>query len=142
MSEDNTINLEHLERELRACFTVKCKVPTIMLTTGTTDTFGVDDVKGVCELRDRLCEEFEIAVKPYSRRCSSRLPIIFFLDYDFNSNPLAINDITFRWFLRQNVAKFKHLKYADSITIDFHKWDMYLYLKFSVSEKMAMTLLP
>ncbi len=39
VSEDNTINLEHLERELRACFTVKCKVPTIMLTTGTTDTF-------------------------------------------------------------------------------------------------------
>ncbi|MDC9765157.1 pyridoxal phosphate-dependent decarboxylase family protein [Proteus mirabilis] len=122
VSEDNTINLEHLERELRACFTVKCKVPTIMLTTGTTDTFGVDDVKGVCELRDRLCEEFEIAVKPHIHvDAAVGWPIIFFLDYDFNSNPLAINDITLEG-LRQNVAKFKHLKYADSITIDFHKW--------------------
>ena len=63
------------------------------------------------------------------------MPIIFFLDYDFNSNPLAINDITLEG-LRQNVAKFKHLKYADSITIDFHKWGYVPYTSsLGVSEK-------
>ncbi|EDV0150258.1 aspartate aminotransferase family protein, partial [Salmonella enterica subsp. enterica] len=34
---------------------------------------------------------------------------------------LAINDATLVG-LRHNVEKFKQLKYADSITIDFHKW--------------------
>ena len=57
---------DHLERTLTACFALKHVVPTIMLTMGTTDTFGVDGVKPVVDLRDRLCERFEVAVKPTS----------------------------------------------------------------------------
>ena len=39
------MDLDDLERQLSACFHLECVVPTIMLTMGTTDTFGVDRVK-------------------------------------------------------------------------------------------------
>lgn len=122
VTDINTIDLDDLERQIRSCFTVHCKIPTILLTAGTTDTFGVDDVKAVHALRDRLCAEYEVADKPHIHvDAAVGWPIIFFIDYDFAGNPLAINDATL-YGLEQNVKKFKQLKYADSITIDFHKW--------------------
>lgn len=122
VASDNTIDLADLEQQIRACYTVHCKIPVILLTAGTTDTFGVDEIKQVYDLRNRLCEEFEITEKPHIHvDAAVGWPIIFFIDYDFNTNPLAINDATLAG-LRHNVEKFKQLKYADSITIDFHKW--------------------
>ncbi|MCE9520586.1 MAG: aspartate aminotransferase family protein, partial [Verrucomicrobia bacterium] len=53
-TESNNMDLGELERQLTACFQLECVVPTIMLTMGTTDTFGVDRVKPVVEIRDRL----------------------------------------------------------------------------------------
>ncbi|HHR6079434.1 TPA: pyridoxal phosphate-dependent decarboxylase family protein [Providencia alcalifaciens] len=122
VASDNTIDLHDLEQQIRACYTVHCKIPVILLTAGTTDTFGVDEIKQVYELRNRLCEEFEVTEKPHIHvDAAVGWPIIFFINYDFNTNPLAINEATL-FGLRHTVEKFKQLKYADSITIDFHKW--------------------
>ena len=63
-TENNDMDLEYLEQQLTACFQLDCVAPAIMLTMGTTDTFGVDRVKPVREIRDRLCEQFDVAVKP------------------------------------------------------------------------------
>ncbi len=93
-----------------------------MLTMGTTDTFGVDQVKPVVELRDRLCERFEVAVKPHIHvDAAIGWSMIFFLDYDFAANPLAINSATLAG-IERNVSRFAELKYADSFTVDFQKW--------------------
>ena len=122
VTSENTIDLKDLEQQIRACYTVHCKIPAILLTAGTTDTFGVDETKQVYDLRNRLCEEFDIAEKPHIHvDAAVGWPIIFFINYDFNHNPLAINDATL-FGLRHTVEKFKQLKYADSVTIDFHKW--------------------
>ncbi|MCP5821531.1 aspartate aminotransferase family protein, partial [Klebsiella pneumoniae] len=43
VASDNTIDLADLEQQIRACYTVHCKIPVILLTAGTTDTFGVDE---------------------------------------------------------------------------------------------------
>ena len=53
-TENNDMDIAELERQLTACFQLDCVVPTIMLTMGTTDTFRVDRVKPLCEIRDRL----------------------------------------------------------------------------------------
>ena len=91
-TESNDMDLADLERQLTACFQLECVVPTIMLTMGTTDTFGVDRVQPVCEIRDRLCRKFEVAVKPHIHVDSAiGWPLLFFLDYDFEKNPLGIN---------------------------------------------------
>ena len=122
ITDDNDMDMADLERQLRSCFELGCVVPTIMLTMGTTDTFAVDQVQPVSELCDRLCAHYETATRPHIHVDSAvGWPLIFFLDYDFDHNPLAINDSTLAG-LRRNTARFRQLRYADSFTVDFHKW--------------------
>lgn len=122
ISENNNIDLADLEQSLRACFVVGCAVPTIMLTMGTTDTFAVDPVRAVHDLRNRLCEQYDIKVKPHIHVDSAiGWTMLFFLGYDFEANPLGINEATLLG-IRRNVALFGELKYADSFTVDFQKW--------------------
>jgi len=122
ITETNDIDLKDLEHHLSVCFQLNRVVPTIMLTMGTTDTFGVDRVKPVYDLRNRLCEKYEIKVKPHIHVDSAiGWTMLFFLNYDFSSNPLHINKKTVQG-LRKNSKRFKELKYADSFTVDFQKW--------------------
>ncbi|MEM7385850.1 MAG: pyridoxal-dependent decarboxylase [Verrucomicrobiota bacterium] len=122
VSRTNDMDLDDLETQLLSCFRLKCVVPTIMLTMGTTDTFGVDRVKPVYDLVNRLCQQFEVKMKPHIHvDAAVGWPLIFFLDYDFSENPLGINPVTLGG-LRRHVERFSEMKYADSFTIDFQKW--------------------
>ena len=119
ITENNDIDLVDLEKQLSACLQLNCKVPTIMLTMGTTDTFGV---KPVYDLRTRLCEKYDLEIKPHIHVDSAvGWTILFFLDYDFEANPLQINSDTLSG-LQKTVTYFHELKYADSFTVDFQKW--------------------
>lgn len=133
----NDMDVADLERQLTACFQLQCVVPTIMLTMGTTDTFGVDHVRPVVELRDRLCAQFEVAVKPHIHVDSAiGWPLIFFLNYDFAKNPLRINAATLPG-LRRNVELFRDVALADSFTVDFQKWGYVPYTSSLVMIKNA-----
>lgn len=122
ITENNDIDIDDLEKQLTACFQLNCTVPTIMLTMGTTDTFGVDHVKPVHDLRNRLCEKYEVKIKPHIHVDSAiGWTMLFFLDYDFDKNPLHINKKTVEG-LREIADRFGELKYADSFTVDFQKW--------------------
>lgn len=122
INENNDIDLDDLEQQLTACFSLCCVVPTIMLTMGTTDTFAVDRVKPVHDLVNRLCEHYEIAVKPHIHVDSAiGWSMLFFMNYDFAENPLNINESTLEG-IRRNTERFHELKYADSFTVDFQKW--------------------
>lgn len=122
LTNDNDMDMQDLEEQLTACFRLGCVVPTIMLTMGTTDTFGVDQVKPVSDLCDRLCKKFRMESRPHIHvDAAVGWPMIFFLEYDFDANPLEINEATLAG-LKRNVARFKELKYADSFTVDFQKW--------------------
>ena len=122
VTDDNDMDMADLERQLRACFQLGCSVPTIMLTMGTTDTFGVDRVKPVVDLRDRLCNEYEVKTKPHVHVDSAAgWPITFFIGYNSRVNPLKINYATLPSLLHL-VECFTELKFADSFTVDFQKW--------------------
>lgn len=122
ITDSNDIDLEDLERQLSACFQLRCAVPTIMLTMGTTDTFGVDRVKPVCEIVDRLVDKYEVPVRPHVHVDSAiGWTMLFFLGYDFEANELRINRRTLEG-IRRNVERFAELRYADSFTVDFQKW--------------------
>ncbi|MEI6178631.1 MAG: pyridoxal-dependent decarboxylase [Verrucomicrobiota bacterium] len=122
ITDDNDMDMEDLERQLSACFQLGCVVPTIMLTMGTTDTFGVDRVKPVRDLCDRLCAAYEINAKPHIHVDSAvGWPLVFFLEYDFTGNPLGINESTLAG-LHHNTMRFRELRHADSFTVDFQKW--------------------
>lgn len=122
LTADNNMDMVDLEEQLTACFRLNCVVPTIMLTMGTTDTFGVDRVKPVHDLLTRLCDHFDIGVRPHIHvDAAVGWPLIFFRDYDFENNPLAINPTTLKG-LERHAQSFRELHYADSFTIDFQKW--------------------
>lgn len=122
LTDDNKMDLTDFEMQLRACFQLGCKVPTIMLTMGTTDTFGVDRVKPVWDIVEKLMDEYGMETRPHIHVDSAvGWPMIFFLDYDFDNNPQGINEATLDG-LRVCVDAFRELKYADSFTVDFHKW--------------------
>jgi len=122
MTENNDMDLDDLEKQLRACFQLHITVPTIMLTCGSTDTFAIDLIGPVAALRDRLCEEYQVKVKPNIHvDAAVGWALIFFFDYDFDKNPLDINAATLHH-LKNNVKRCKDLKLADSFTVDFHKW--------------------
>lgn len=122
MTPENDMDMRDLEDQLTSCFRLNCVVPTIMLTMGTTDTFGVDQVKPVHDLLTRLCDRFDIAVRPHIHvDAAVGWPFIFFLDYDFEKNPMEINSVTLKGLMR-NVQRFQEIRYADSFTIDFQKW--------------------
>ena len=121
LTQASNIDLKDLEDQLIACFRLGCIVPTIMLTMGTTDTFAVDPVKPVRDLADRLALKFSIAQPHIHVDSAVGWPLIFFLDYDFDANPLHILPKTLEG-IRRNVERFRELKFADSFTVDFQKW--------------------
>ncbi|MEO5958419.1 MAG: pyridoxal-dependent decarboxylase, partial [Opitutaceae bacterium] len=122
VTASHDIDVKDLEDQLAACFRLGCVVPCIMLTMGTTDTFGVDRVKPVYDLCRQLCARFGMEKVPHIHvDAAVGWPLIFFLDYDFAANPLAINSATLAS-LQRNVERFRELKYADSFTVDFQNW--------------------
>jgi glutamate/tyrosine decarboxylase-like PLP-dependent enzyme len=122
VTADHDIDLTDLEAQLTACFQLGCVVPCIMLTMGTTDTFAVDPVQPVRELCLRLCARFNQPIVPHLHvDAAVGWPLIFFLNYDFSRNPLAINPAALAG-IERHVARFRELRHADSFTVDFQKW--------------------
>lgn len=122
VTKNNKIDIKDFELQLESCFRLKSTVPCIMLTMGTTDTFGVDEVKPVYEIRERLCEQYDIEVLPHIHvDAAIGWSMLFFLTYNFVENPLGINVVTLKG-LERNVELFRQIRYADSFTIDFQKW--------------------
>lgn len=120
-SLDNAIDLEALEGALREELAAGRKIACILATMGTTDAFGIDDLAGIVEVRDRLAAEFSLPSSPHVHADA----VIgwawsTFNDYDFEANPLGFRGRTVRALARA-CDRIRHLELADSIAIDFHK---------------------
>lgn len=122
VTDNNEMDLNDLHRQLSQCFEQQQLVPTIMLTFGTTDTFALDDVKAVYDLRESLCHQYAISRRPHIHvDAAVGWPLLFFASYDVQRNPLAINPATLAAFTEW-LPKIRALQWADSFTVDFQKW--------------------
>ncbi len=65
VNDNNEIDLIDLHRQLSRCFEQEQVLPTIMLTFGTTDTFALDDIKAVYDIRESLCHQYGVRRKPH-----------------------------------------------------------------------------
>jgi glutamate/tyrosine decarboxylase-like PLP-dependent enzyme len=97
------------------------RIAGIIATLGTTDAFGLDDLKEICAVRDRLVDEFSLDYVPHVHADA----VIgwawsVFNDYDFETNALGFRGRTLRALAAVHGA-IEHLHLADSIGIDFHK---------------------
>jgi glutamate/tyrosine decarboxylase-like PLP-dependent enzyme len=118
---DNSIDTAALEAAARSAIQGGRKIAAIIATMGTTDAFGIDDLKALAALRDRLVAEYSLDYRPHIHADA----VIgwawsVFNDYDFLANALGFRGRTVRA-LAAAAHRIRHLHLADSIGIDFHK---------------------
>ncbi len=117
----NAIDLAALESKAREALAGGRKIAAIVATMGSTDAFGIDDLSAICEMRDRLVDEFKL---PYRIHVHADAVIGWawsvFNDYDYAANELEFRGRTVRA-LAAAQHLIRHLGQADSIGIDFHK---------------------
>jgi len=117
--EDNSISIDGLEKELHKLLDNDKDIACIVPTLGTTDSFGIDNIREIAKLRDDLVKEYSLGYTPHIHADSVIGWVIsVFNDYDFDKNSLGLpwtND------LKKLNDKIKYLYMADSAGIDFHK---------------------
>ncbi len=120
-SPENEMRTCLLETMARDVLKAGGKIAAIVATMGTTDHFGLDDLKSIHEIRDRLVDEFHLDYCPHIHGDA----VIgwawsVFNDYDFDKNPLGFRHRTVRA-LAGTRRRICELPLADSVGIDFHK---------------------
>jgi len=117
----NAINLSILREQASLALKNGRKIAAFIVTLGTTDAFGLDDLQAVATLRDDLVEEFHLSYVPHIHADAViGWAWAVFNDYPFERNPLGFRPRTIRA-LAGAVKHIRHLPLADSIGIDFHK---------------------
>lgn len=118
---DNSIRIDALETVCRDMLQQGTKIAAIVATMGTTDAFGIDDLEGIYNLRNRLVDEFSLDYRPHIHADAAiGWAWAAFNDYAFDENPLGFRGRTIRA-LAKAKYRIKHLPLADSACVDFHK---------------------
>jgi glutamate/tyrosine decarboxylase-like PLP-dependent enzyme len=117
----NAMDVDELRKHASQALKSGRKIGGIIVTLGTTDAFGLDDIRAITTLRDELVQEFQL---PYVPHIHADAVIGWawsvFADYPFEDNPLGFRPRTLRA-LAGAGHYIQHLSCADSIGIDFHK---------------------
>ncbi|MDP2637707.1 MAG: pyridoxal-dependent decarboxylase [Candidatus Levybacteria bacterium] len=138
---DQTTKLDELEKTCRRVIEEGKLIVCINAVGGTTSNLGIDDVKKIYDIRERLVKAFNLSYKPHIHM-DAVLGWVFlnFTNYDFKKNPLgfsinAINQI------KKILKRLKTIKYADSFGVDFHKTGYVAYVSSMVIVKNKMDLM-
>ncbi len=120
-SPANEVRTNLLESTCREALKSGQKIAMIVATMGTTDAFGLDDLANICDIRDRMVEEFSLDYVPHIHADA----VIgwawsVFNDYDFDQNPQGFQPRTVRS-LAGTQRRISQLHLSDSLGIDFHK---------------------
>jgi len=142
-TSNNEMCLPDLEQSLRETLGQGQKIGAIIVTMGTTDAFGIDDLAAIVRLRDDLADEYELDYLPHVHADA----VIgwawsVFRDYDFDDNPLGFHARTLRS-LSNSSSRIENLYLADSIGIDLHKtgYAPYISSVFLCKDRNTLTLL-
>jgi glutamate/tyrosine decarboxylase-like PLP-dependent enzyme len=115
------IDLEALAILARSLLAEGRRITAFVATMGSTDTFGLDDLAAIVDLRDMLVDEFHLPYRPHVHADAViGWAWAAFNDYDFERNPLGFRPRTVRA-LAGASRRLRHLHRADSIGVDFHK---------------------
>jgi glutamate/tyrosine decarboxylase-like PLP-dependent enzyme len=122
------VDLEKAEKTISSYLSKGGKLVCIMLSGASTLNYAVDPILKVVRMRDRLVKKYKLSYKPHVHVDAVLGWVwLFFKNYDFDSNPLGID--------QKSLAKLKkmyravaQLKYDDSFGVDFHKTGFCPYL--------------
>lgn len=120
-NRDQTTKLEILEEKMAEAMEAGRKIAGIVAVGGTTSNTGIDNIKEIAEMRDRLVDKFGLSYSPHIHVDSVLgWAYLNFRSYDFVTNPMGFNPRTLD-LLQVLVARTSTFKYADSMGVDFHK---------------------
>lgn len=137
---DSRVDLREMEEVIKGKTKEGKKIAAIIISGGSTNNMVVDPIEKVVELRDRLVKELDLSYVPHVHvDAVVAFPWIFFKDYDFKSNPLAVDSIALERIL-EIIKYLKDLNKADSFGIDFHKMGFCPYMScvFMVKDKKVL----
>lgn len=118
---DQTTNMKALESACYKALKEKKKIACINALAGTTSNMGIDDMKKIYDLRNKLVEEFKLDYVPHIHADAVLgWSYLVFTKYDFATNPLDFSVSTLKK-IKKIVRRISTLKYVDSFGIDFHK---------------------
>jgi glutamate/tyrosine decarboxylase-like PLP-dependent enzyme len=118
--ENLAMRIDLLSEQLDALYQSRTKVAYICCTFGTTDGFGFDDIEAVHDLIHRKAAEHGMVVPQLHVDAAVGWALSMLSDYDVESNDLLF-DPEILGLVGSIQAKNKGLRFADSVTIDFHK---------------------
>ncbi|MUK88495.1 aspartate aminotransferase family protein [Ornithinibacillus sp. L9] len=120
VKEDHSMDLEDLKEKMEQVIADGGIPLYVLATMGTTDTFGIDDIKGIKGITEELEQKNDLL--PIYIHADSAMGgmYTFFNDYDFETNPMQFSgkvcDV-----LTNYQQKFRNISIADSMVFDFHK---------------------
>lgn len=118
---DRTTNVVDAENKMRTILKEGRVLAAIMLNGGTTYDHAVDDIPAFIDLRDRLVREYGLSYIPHLHvDAVVGWAWLMFKNYDFKENRLKISRSVVES-IKKQYDRIKHIKYADSWGVDFHK---------------------
>jgi L-2,4-diaminobutyrate decarboxylase len=114
------MRLDALANTLDHLYQNGIRVAYVVATFGTTDGFGCDDVAGIRQIIDEKAAEYRVPVPQLHVDAAVGWALCFLADYDLQRNPLQLSP-ELRPILERVQVLCRGLKYADSVTLDFHK---------------------
>jgi len=114
------MRVDLLDSTLDQLYKQRIKVAYVCATFGTTDGFGIDDVQAIRECVERQCAKHNMPKPQIHCDAAVGWAMSMLTDYDRLNNPLEFSPG-----LLERIEKVQRanvgLRYADSVTIDFHK---------------------
>ncbi|MCA9191961.1 MAG: aspartate aminotransferase family protein [Planctomycetales bacterium] len=118
--ESLSMRLDVLEQRLDELYSQDAVVAYVVATFGTTDGFGIDDVKGIRSIIESLARRHGKIVPQLHVDAAVGWALTFLTEYEISDNPLSFEPAVLN-----TVSSIQNaclgLKAADSVTIDFHK---------------------
>jgi L-2,4-diaminobutyrate decarboxylase len=120
-TDDNEMRVDQLAPCLRQIVSSGRRIACIVATMGTTDAFGLDDLRAIVTTRDDIVHELGLDYVPHVHADA----VIgwawsVFAEYDWDVNALGFRHRTVRA-LAGTSRRIRHLGLADSVGVDFHK---------------------
>lgn len=115
-----SMRLDRLADRLDQLYSQNIHIAYVVATFGTTDAFGFDDVAEIRKVIDGKAAEHNAPVPHLHADAAVGWALCFLAEYDTERNPLKMTPELLP-VVHQVQSLCKGLKYADSVTLDFHK---------------------
>ena len=130
------MRLDLLEETLHELYRDGARVAFVIATFGSTDAFGIDDIRAIREITDRVAQQYSAVTPHLHVDAAAGWTVCFLTEYDTRANPLGLDEQTLP-LIEQTQRLAAGFRYADSVTIDFHKmgWGHYPSSAFIVNRR-------